>query len=82
MRDFVVTNPLPVGVALAADADPALTLSVDGGRTWGNLAALRVSAPDGSRRAARSSDVTHVRWTLPRIAPGEGGEVSFPAIVN
>lgn len=82
VEGFVVTNPLPAGIALAADADPALTLSVDGGRTWGHLAALRVPAADGTRRAAQASDVTHLRWTLPPIAAGEGGEVEFHGIVK
>ena len=32
---FVVTNALPEAVRLAPDADPALTVSVDGGQSWG-----------------------------------------------
>ena len=82
VRNFVVTNPLPEGVALASDADAALELSVDGGKSWGRLAALKVKAADGTMRAAQTGDVTHVRWTLPVIAPAQDGTVSFHAIVE
>ena len=82
VRNFVVTNPLPAGVALASDADAALELSVDGGKTWGRLAALKVKAADGTSRAAAAGDVSHVRWTLPVIAPAQDGSVSFHAVVK
>lgn len=82
VRNFVVTNPLPAGLALASDADAALELSVDGGKTWGRLAALKVKAADGTSRAAQSGDVSHVRWTLPVIAPAQDGAVSFHAVVR
>lgn len=82
VANFVVTNPLPAAVQLAGDADPELTVSVDGGKTWGPIAALTVTADDGSTRAAQQSDVTHVRWTLASVEPGESGRVEYPAIVR
>jgi hypothetical protein len=56
---------------------------VDGGKTWGPLASLKVALADGSSRAALASDVTHIRWSLGRpIAAGSGGELSFRGVVE
>lgn len=82
VANFVVTNPLPSAVRLAPDADPALTVSVDGGKSWGALSALTVATEDGSVRPADHADVTHVRWTLAMVAPGETGRLEFPAIIR
>lgn len=82
VRNFVVTNPLPAAVALAPDAVGSNEVSVDGGKTFGSLASLTVAAPDGSRRAATASDVTHIRWTIPVIAAGGSGQVKYHAIVR
>lgn len=79
---FVVTNPIHEAVRLADDADPALVVSVDGGQTWGLLADLQVSDADGNMRAASAGDVTHVRWTLASVAPGESGRLEYPAIIR
>jgi len=82
VTDFVVTNPLPSAVRLAEDADPTLTVSVDGGQTWGELNTLSFTAEDGAIRAATHSDVTHVRWTLAAVEPGESGRLEYPAIIR
>ena len=82
VSNFVVTNPLPAAVRLAPDADPALTVSVDGGKTFGALAALTITNSDGTTRPAAHADVTHVRWVLASIAPGEKGRLSYPAIIR
>lgn len=82
VKNFVVTNPLPGPVRLASDADADLVVSVDGGETWGTLASLSVSLDDGSSRSAQHGDVTHVRWTLAEIAPGENGRLEYPAIIR
>ncbi len=82
VTDFVVTNPLPAAVALASDADAELTVSVDGGNTWGVLSSLTVTGEDGASRAAQHGDVTHVRWTLASVAPGETGRLEYPAIIR
>jgi uncharacterized repeat protein (TIGR01451 family) len=82
VTNFTVTNPLPAAVRLAPDADPALTVSVDGGKTWGTLAALKVANADGTTRAATHADVTHVRWVLASIAPGAKGRLTYPAIIR
>lgn len=82
VENFVVTNPLPAPVRLAPDAASDLTVSVDGGETWGTLSELAVTEEDGTSRAATHSDVTHVRWTLATIAPGESGRLEYPAIIR
>ena len=82
VTDLVVTNPLPRAVRLAPDADPAFVVSVDGGRSWGRLVELEVVLADGRTRPAEAADVTHVRWTLALVGPGESGRVEFPAIIR
>jgi uncharacterized repeat protein (TIGR01451 family) len=70
VTNFVVTNPLPSAVALASDGAQGTEVSVDGGKTWGQLGSLTVAGTEGAPRAATAADVTHVRWTIPSIAPG------------
>lgn len=82
VTNFVVTNKLPAEVRLSPDADKALTVSVDGGKTWGVLAALTVSNPDGTTRPATQADVTHVHWVLASVAPGASGRLAFPTIIR
>lgn len=83
VTDFVVTNPLPQSVALDPGAKAPAEVSVDGGATWGALESLSVKdAATGTKRPAQLSDVTHVRWVLKSVKPGEKGEVTFNAIVR
>lgn len=82
VENFVVTNPLPEAVRLADDADPALVVSVDGGKSWGALADLQVTDDNGISRAAKAEDVTHIRWTLAVVAPGESGRLEYQAIIR
>ncbi|MBO9623857.1 MAG: hypothetical protein J7500_14205 [Sphingomonas sp.] len=81
VSNFVVTNPLPAAVRLAPEGAAGLQVSVDGGKSWGTLASLTVAEGTG-RRPARADDVTHVRWTIPAIAPGGTGTVEYHAIVR
>lgn len=82
VTNFVVTNPLPAAVRLAPDADPALEVSVDGGKSFGVLSALTIANSDGTTRPATHADVTHVRWVLASIAPGASGRLTYPAIIR
>ena len=50
--DFVVTNPLPAPVKLAKV--DSFEVSVDGGKTFGALAALKATGTDGKSRAAEA----------------------------
>jgi uncharacterized repeat protein (TIGR01451 family) len=82
-KDFIVTNPMPGPVAYQGTNDAFAQVSVDGGRSFGALAALKVKDMDGQMRAARAEDVTHVRWALrDPIAAGGQGKLSFRGIVR
>lgn len=76
------TSPINEGVRLSPDADPALIVSVDGGATFGTLDTRKVQTQDQGKRAAAHADVTHVRWTIASIAPGERGRIAFPVIIR
>jgi uncharacterized repeat protein (TIGR01451 family) len=81
--DFVVTNPMPGAVAYQGTPDAAAIVSVDGGKSWGALAALKVRKADGTVRAAYPEDVTHVRWAMKAPIPvGAAGKLSFRGIVR
>lgn len=82
VSDFELVNPLPKAVKLTHDADGDLIVSVDGGNHWGRLADLGITQPDGTDRPAQPSDVTHIRWTLAVVQPGESGRLEYSAIVR
>ncbi|HEX8239634.1 MAG TPA: hypothetical protein VF574_07845 [Allosphingosinicella sp.] len=80
---FTLTNPIPPSVAFAGTDDSTASVSVDGGKTWGALATLKVVAADGTSRPAVAADVTHIRWSFGQpIAAGSGGELSFRGVVE
>jgi uncharacterized repeat protein (TIGR01451 family) len=80
---FTVTNPVPAAVAFAASEGAGSQVSIDGGKSWGQLAALKVAQPDGTSRAAAPADVTHIRWNFAQpIAAGSGGQLSFRGTVK
>lgn len=79
-----VDNPVPQHMSYvpeSAAGERALALvSVDGGKTYGDLAVLRIAGADGKLRPAQAGDVTHLRWTLGyALQAGEQGKVSFKA---
>ena len=76
------TSPINPAVRLAPDADPDLIVSVDDGATFGTLSTRFVTTPSQGTRAATHADVTHVRWTIASIAPGESGRIAFPVIIR
>jgi uncharacterized repeat protein (TIGR01451 family) len=80
---FTLTNPIPPAVAFTGTEDQGATFSVDGGKSWGALAALKVVQADGTSRAATPADVTHIRWSFGQpIAAGSGGQLSFRGVVK
>lgn len=82
-ESFVVTNPLPASVGFVGSDSPGADFSVDGGKSWGALAALKVKGADGKVRAAAAADITHVRWALAKAIPvGGAGKLSFRGIVR
>lgn len=83
VQGFTVTNPLPRTVRLDETVDGSELVSIDGGRSWGALADLRVSLGDGNWRPANPDDVTHLRWRVgDRLMQGETRRVTFRAIVR
>ena len=80
---FTLTNPIPPSVAFTGSDDASAVVSVDGGKSWGALASLKVVSADGTSRPAVAADVTHIRWSFGRpIAAGSGGELSFRGVVE
>ena len=78
----VLTNPVPKGVAFSGESSAGSEVSVDGGRTYGQLPVLKLADLGGQIRAARREDVTTVRWIIPTIAPGAEGSVRYRGIVR
>ncbi len=80
---FVVTNPIPASVAFTGGESEGAIVSIDGGKSWGPLASLKVANADGSMRAATPNDVTHIRWSFAQpIAAGRAGQLSFRGVVK
>lgn len=81
--NFAMTNPIPSGVDYVGSDDAIAVVSVDGGKAFGPLAVAKVRATDGTLRAARPEDVTHVRWALKAAIPvGGAGKFSFKGVVK
>jgi hypothetical protein len=75
---FVITNPLPRAITYQQSARDSEEVSVDGGRSWGQLGQLVI----GSRLAA-PEDVTHVRWRVPPAVAAQGrGRIAYSGIVR
>ena len=80
---FVVTNPIPASVAFSGGESEGASVSVDGGKSWGPLASLKVANADGTMRPATQDDVTHIRWSFAQpIAAGRAGQLSFRGVVK
>jgi uncharacterized repeat protein (TIGR01451 family) len=81
--NFVVTNPLPAAVAFNGTSDGLEIVSVDGGKNWGILGALRIAKADGTDRPALRADVTHIKWNLNQpLTAGAQGKLIFRGIVK
>jgi hypothetical protein len=80
---FVITNPIPANVLYTGAEQPWAVVSVDGGKTFGALATLKVAKGDGTMRAALPTDVNVVRWKFAQpIPPAGSGRVTFYAMVK
>lgn len=80
---FMITNPMPNSVAFLGTSDNQAHVSVDGGRSWGQLSQLQTTDSDGTRRRARAEDVTHIRWSFARpLASGQSGRLIYRGIVR
>jgi uncharacterized repeat protein (TIGR01451 family) len=80
---FVVTNKIPEQIAFSGGESEGAIVSVDGGKSWGPLASLKIANADGSQRPATQDDVTHIRWSFAQpIAAGRAGQLSFRGVVK
>ena len=80
--NFTITDPVPGPILFDGTPDSTALVSVDGGKTWGDLATLKVTK-NGLLRGARPSDVTDVRWALKSAIPaGAIGKLSFRGTVR
>lgn len=82
VTDLLIVNPVPASVRLAEQSAQAEEVSVDGGTVWGRLSDLTVPGSDGEPVPASIDNVSHLRWRISRIAPGEHGQVNFRAFVR
>ncbi|WP_374405787.1 hypothetical protein [Pelagerythrobacter sp.] len=73
----IVSSAVPRPLAFQQASSDAVEVSVDGGRNWGRIGAMRVDDRDG-RRLASPEDVTHLRW---RSATG-ATRLTYSAIVR
>ena len=77
-NSFTVSSRVPRDLAFQRSGGHAPQVSVDGGRSWGRLASMRI----GSRRAS-PEDVTHLRWQVSDAQAAMGrGVISYSAIVR
>ena len=72
-----IDNPVPPAVTFVQSTNPPTAVSVDLGKTFGNLGDLVVEGPDGQVRPAQPSDITHLRWTIVSLAPGADGTIRY-----
>jgi len=82
VSDLLIVNPVPASVRITQQSANANEVSVDGGSSWGNLSDLVVTRADGSTSPATVDDISHLRWKVTLIEPGQTGSVAFRAIVR
>lgn len=81
--DFSVTNPLPKAVAFNGTSDGSEIVSIDGGKTWGELATLKYRSAKGDFRPALMTDVTHIKWKFNRsLSVGSEGKLIYRGTVK
>ena len=72
-----VTLAVPRHLAFQRSSVGDEEISIDGGRNWGKLGALRMRDGDGVRLAS-PEDVTNVRWRV----RGTNGRITYSAVVR
>lgn len=74
-KGFTVESAVPRALTFQRAGSDRTEVSIDGGRTWGRLGAMRVGS-----RLASAEDVTHLRLFVPPSAPA--GRLTYSAIVR
>ncbi len=85
VSNMVINNAVPKNVIFTGFGPQSQqgVVSVDSGKTFGQLAALMVKGNNGQTRKADYKDVTHVRWTITKpVAGGTSGQVMYFGVVE
>jgi uncharacterized repeat protein (TIGR01451 family) len=85
--NVLITNPIPEHMLYqngsASGTGSSITFSVDGGKTYDLPEKLTIVNSNGKKVPAKSSDFTHIRWTLNQsVKPGEKGQVVYRALLE
>lgn len=79
---FTITSEVPRHLSFRESARPTQEVSVDGGKSWGQLGEVTLRDRFG-RRAARPADVTHLRWRIHASEAALGrGNIAYSATVR
>jgi hypothetical protein len=85
-ENIVLVMPVPGEVKLmdgSAEQDGVgTTYSVDGGKTFAKRDELQVEAADKSMRLAQAEDITHIRWVVAAVNPGETGSLVYKGLLK
>lgn len=86
-KNLQIDNPIPANTwyrkGSAFGAGTNVSVSVNGGKKYGQLSQLSVPLANGDERPATFKDVTHVRWAVNyALQPGKTGTVSYRAVVQ
>ncbi len=80
---FVVNTKVDSALKLTEIREKWAVVSVDGGKSFGALATLKVKGADGKLRSATTDDISNVRWTLAQpVAPAGKGDVMYFGVVR
>ncbi len=85
--DLVLTMPIPGEIKFmegtASNNNMTPEYSADGGKNFSSREQLKIRDIDGSLITASSSDITHIRWTVPGpLAVGETGNLYFKGVLR
>jgi len=85
--NVVVSNPIPAEMTYQAGTatgeGTAITFSIDGGKSYKPANELEVLQSDGSRRPARASEYSAIRWRVQQpVAAGASGSVRYQATLK
>ena len=77
-RGFTVASAVPRDLAFQRAGSDEAEVSIDGGRSWGRMGALKLG-----ERLASVEDVTHLRWRVPAEAAAQRrGTIAYSAVVR
>jgi uncharacterized repeat protein (TIGR01451 family) len=88
-KEVIISDPIPPGTSFipgSASNTEDLSFSIDKGKSYKKptLLTYEMKAGDGKvqKKVATPEDYTDIRWTLPSVAAGEKGAVTFKIRVN